>query len=156
MKLRWTKMELAEKSDAEIIRIILAEKMNELSPRSLLYNRLQRIIKDKNGQRIRELQDNNAVQGRAVSYRTIWKSIYAKDEKFKNQQEDNIVQEEIIPRVIIRIEGGNFQGASANTFVYLSVLDIDNKNACDPINNKEDLDYYQSLEKEVETLKPIH
>jgi hypothetical protein len=155
MKFKWTKIELAGKSDAEITCIILAEKMNGLSPRSLLYNRLQRIIKDKNRQGITNVRDN-AVQSKAASYKTIWESIYAKDRQLKKQQKDIVVQEEMVPRVIIRIEGGNFQGASANTYVYLSVLDIDNKNACDPVDNKDDLAYYRSLEKEVKKLKPIH
>jgi hypothetical protein len=61
-----------------------------------------------------------------------------------------------MPRVIVRIEGGNFQGASANMFVDLSILDIDNMDACDPVRNKRDLEYYWGLEREVETLFPIH
>jgi hypothetical protein len=75
--------------------------------------------------------------------------------KITSGQEHGVTQGGTAPRVIIRIEGGNFQGASANTSVDLSILDIDNKNACDPVANKDDLDYYRRLEEEVETLKPI-
>lgn len=60
-----------------------------------------------------------------------------------------------LPRIIVRIEGGNFQGASANTFVDLSILDIDNKKACQSSGDKEGLAYYRYLERELRTLFPI-
>jgi hypothetical protein len=69
------------------------------------------------------------------------------------------VEKPWVPRVIIRIEGGNFQGASSNMYVDLSVLDIDNKEACEANRKdercKESLAYYRYLEKELETLKPL-
>jgi hypothetical protein len=65
------------------------------------------------------------------------------------------VEKPWVPRVIIRIEGGNFQGASSNMYVDLSVLDIDNKKASEAIRDRESVAYYRYLEKEVETLKPL-
>jgi hypothetical protein len=69
------------------------------------------------------------------------------------------VEKPWVPRVIIRIEGGNFQGASSNMYVDLSVLDIDNKEAAEANRKdascRESLAYYRYLEKEVETLKPL-
>jgi hypothetical protein len=116
---------------------------------------------------LKEKSDNEIIHGilaekmselnsRSFLYKRLREIIWAENKQITDGQQDNTIQGDIIPRVIIRIEGGNFQGASANTFVDLSVLDIDNKNACDPVNNKNDLDYYQKLEQEVESLKPIH
>ncbi len=69
------------------------------------------------------------------------------------------VEKPWVPRVIIRIEGGNFQGASSNMYVHLSNLDIDNKKAAEANRKdarcKESLAYYRYLENEVKTLKPL-
>ena len=69
------------------------------------------------------------------------------------------VEKPWVPRVIIRIEGGNFQGASSNMYVHLSNLDIDNKKACEANRKddgcKESLAYYRHLENELKTLKPF-
>ena len=125
MPVRWTSKELKNRSDDEVIRIILAEKMSGLRSDSHLYKRLQKIAK-------------------------------ALDGKITDKQEGEPIEAAVMPRVIVRIEGGNFQGASANMFVDLSILDIDNMEACDPVRNKRDLDYYRKLEREVETLRPVH
>jgi hypothetical protein len=125
MPVRWTTKELKNKSDDEVIRIILAEKMSGLRPDSTLHKRLTKI-------------------GNAV------------DRMMTDKQEGEAIEAAAMPRVIVCIEGGNFQGASANMFVDLSILDIDNMEACDPVRNKRDLDYYRKLEREVETLFPIH
>lgn len=82
--------------------------------------------------------------------------VNAAEERITDKQEGETTLATAMPRVIVRIEGGNFQGASANMFVNLSILDIDNMEACDPVRNKRDLDYYRKLEREVETLHPIH
>jgi hypothetical protein len=121
---KWKITELREKSDGELLRGILAERMSKMNPHCSLYRRLKEIV---NG--MHENATNN--RKRATTPPTV------------------------LPRVIIRIQGGNFQGASANTFVDLSILDIDNMNACDPVHNKNELDHYLELEQEVETLKPI-
>ncbi len=69
------------------------------------------------------------------------------------------VEKPWVPRVIIRIEGGNFQGASSNMYVHLSNLDIDNKNAAEANRKdegcRESLAYYRYLENELKTLKPL-
>ena len=69
------------------------------------------------------------------------------------------VEKPWVPRVIIRIEGGNFQGASSNMYVDLSILDIDNKKASEANRKddgcKESLAYYRYLENELKTLKPL-
>jgi hypothetical protein len=124
MRHKWTIAELKEKSDGEVLRGILAERMSKMNPHCSLYRRLKEIV---NGM----------------------------DENATNSRKRDTTPSTVIPRVIIRIQGGNFQGASANTFVDLSILDIDNMNACDPVGNKNELDYYLELEQEVETLKPI-
>ena len=121
----WTTKELKNKSNDEVIRIVLAEKMSGLRPDSPLHKRLHKIV--------------NAVDG-----------------KITDNQEGETTEAAAMPRVIVRIEGGNFQGASGNMFVDLSILDIDNMEACDPVRNKRELDYYRKLEREVETLFPIH
>jgi hypothetical protein len=69
------------------------------------------------------------------------------------------VEKPWVPRVIVRIEGGNFQGASSNMYVDLSILDIDNKKASEANRKddgcKESLAYYRYLENELKTLKPL-
>ena len=50
MKFRWTMKELKEASDNSIIRSILAERMNELSPYSPLHERLRKIYNKYNEQ----------------------------------------------------------------------------------------------------------
>jgi hypothetical protein len=125
MPFRWTTKELKHKSDNEVLRTILVEKMSTLNPRSQLHRRLQRIAN-------------------------------VAEKKITTKQEGETALAVAMSRVIVRIEGGNFQGASANMFVNLSILDIDNMDACDPIRNKDELDYYRKLEREVETLQPIH
>ena len=124
MPARWPAKEFKNKSDDEVLKTILVEKMSTLSPRSPLYRRLQGIA--------------NVVETKITDEKEIETTAT------------------VIPRVIIRIEGGNFQGASGNMFVNLSILDIDNMDACDPVRNKWELDYYRKLEREVEKLFPIH
>ena len=125
MPLGWTVKDLKNKSDDEVLKNILTEKISGLRPHSSLRRRLQRIVK-------------------------------ALDRKITDKQEGKTTEVAAMPRVIVRIEGGNFQGASANMFVDLSILDIDNMDACDPVRNEWELDYYRRLEREVETLFPIH
>lgn len=125
MPVRWTIKELKNKSDDEVIRIILAEKLSTLNQRSPLHKRLHEMVE-------------------------------ASDRKINDKQKGAMTLPIPMPRVIVRIEGGNFQGASGNTFVDLSILDIDNLKACEDAHNKRGLDYYRRLEREVETLFPIH
>ncbi len=91
---------------------------------------------------------------------TLWPSVRLQK---KFQQIVRTVRKRVekpwVPRVIIRIEGGNFQGASSNMYVHLSNLDIDNKKAAEANRKdarcKESLAYYRYLENEVKTLKPL-
>ena len=53
-------------------------------------------------------------------------------------------------RVIVAIQGGNYQGAIASGPIELSVLDYDNWEACDEGN---DAKHYAELEAEFERLK---
>jgi hypothetical protein len=54
-------------------------------------------------------------------------------------------------RVIVIIQGGNFQGAAATGPVVVEVLDYDNWEACDEAHQDE-AKYYAELEAEVERL----
>jgi hypothetical protein len=125
MPVRWTTKELKNKSDDEVIRIILAERMSGTRPEAPLHKRLQKIVD-------------------------------AADRKITDKQDGEPIEAAAMPRVVVRIQGGNFQGASANMFVDLSILDIDNMEACDPVLNEWELNYYRGLEQEVEELFPIH
>jgi hypothetical protein len=89
-------------------------------------------------------------------HKRLQKIAKAIDGKITDKQEGETTLAIPMPRVIVRIEGGNFQGASGNMFVDLSILDIDNMEACDPVRNKWELDYYRRLEREVTSLFPIH
>lgn len=55
-------------------------------------------------------------------------------------------------RVILTIEGGNYQGAAATGPVVVEVLDYDNWRACDEAHQDE-AKYYADLEAEVERLQ---
>jgi hypothetical protein len=107
MPVRWTTKTLKDKSDDEVLKTILVEKMSTLNPRPPLHKRLRRIAT-------------------------------AADKKITHGHEAEPTVVAAMPRVIVRIEGGNFQGAAANMFFDLSILDIDNMDACDPVRNKRD------------------
>lgn len=92
---------------------------------------------------------------RSPLYRRLQRIANVIETKIADEKESEAIAT-VIPRVIVRIEGGNFQGASANMFVDLSILDIDNMEACDPVRNEWELGYYRRLEREVETLFAIH
>jgi hypothetical protein len=64
----------------------------------------------------------------------------------------NVILSDHPLRVIVTIEGGNYQGAVATGPIDLSVLDIDNWEACDEAHNDE-AEYYAKLETEVERLQ---
>lgn len=67
-----------------------------------------------------------------------------------------------VPRVIVQISGGNFQGARSSVPVDLGVLDYDNKKAAEagmdnPDSNaakscKDEAEYHAGLEREWESL----
>jgi hypothetical protein len=71
----------------------------------------------------------------------------------------NMVDEEeepAKPRVIFCISGGSFSGAFANMPINYSVLDYDNKNACDQDGFDPDgSEEYARLEEEIESLMAI-
>jgi hypothetical protein len=80
-------------------------------------------------------------------------------EQFLNNQTDeewkrlrNAILEDLPLRVIVTIEGGNYQGAAATGPVVIDVLDFDNWKACDAAHQDE-AKYYADLEAEVERLQ---
>lgn len=64
----------------------------------------------------------------------------------------NVLLEDMPVRIIITIQGGNYQGAATTGPIGLDVLDYDNWRACDE-DHQEDAEYYADLEAEVEKLK---
>ncbi len=103
-------------------------------------------------------EEMSALSPHSSLHRRLQKIVKAIDRKITDKQEGVTTLPIPMPRVIVRIEGGNFQGASGNMFVDLSILDIDNMKAClcDPVRTKWELGYYRRLEREVKTLFPIH
>src|SRR5688572_23524108 len=84
---------------------------------------------------------------------------HAAVERFLNDQTGaewvrlrNVLLEDMPVRVIITIDGGNYQGAAATGPVVLNVLDYDNWRACDE-EHEDEAKYYAELEAEVEGLK---
>lgn len=84
---------------------------------------------------------------------------HAAVERFLNAQTDeewarlrNAILEDMPVRIIVTINGGNYQGAAATGPIDLSVLDYDNWKACDD-DHQEEAAYYADLEAEVEKLK---
>jgi hypothetical protein len=63
----------------------------------------------------------------------------------------NVILEDVPLRVIVTIEGGNYQGAAATGPVVLEILDYDNWKACDEAHQDE-AKYYADLEAELERL----
>ena len=84
---------------------------------------------------------------------------HAAVEQFLNNQSDeewtrlrNVMLEDMPLRVIVTIDGGNYQGAAATGPVELEVLDYDNWLASDE-GHEGEAEYYAKLETEVERLK---
>jgi hypothetical protein len=80
-------------------------------------------------------------------------------ERFLNNQTDaewarlrNAILDDIPVRVIVTIQGGNYQGAAATGPIDLGVLDYDNWEACGD-DHQDEAEYYADLEAEVEKLK---
>jgi hypothetical protein len=84
---------------------------------------------------------------------------YVAVEQFLNNQTDeewarlrNVLLKDMPVRVIITIQGGNYQGAAATGPIDLGVLDYDNWKACGD-DDQDEAEYYADLEAEVEKLK---
>lgn len=84
---------------------------------------------------------------------------HAAVERFLNTQTDeewarlrNVLLEDTPVRIIVTIQGGNYQGATATGPIDLSILDYDNWAACDK-DHADEAQYYAELEKEIERLK---
>jgi len=80
-------------------------------------------------------------------------------EQFLNNQTDeewtrlrNVILEDMPLRVIVTIDGGNYQGAAATGPVIVEILDYDNWKACDE-GHQDEAQYYANLEAEVERLQ---
>lgn len=80
-------------------------------------------------------------------------------EQFLNNQTDeewatlrNVLLSDMPLRVIVTIDGGNYQGAAATGPIEIEVLDYDNWRACDE-GHENEAEYYAKLETEVEQLK---
>jgi len=80
-------------------------------------------------------------------------------EQFLNDQSDeewlrlrNVILDDHPLRVIVTIQGGNYQGAAATGPVVVEILDYDNWKACDEAHQDE-AQYYADLEAEVERLQ---
>ncbi len=84
---------------------------------------------------------------------------HAAVERFLNNQTDdewrrlrNVLLGDDPVRMIVTIDGGNYQGAAATGPIEMSVLDYDNWRVCDSEHHDE-AEYYAQLEAEVEQMK---